>query len=142
MTITLFWIPAGALRPKSFVLADSPANIPMNRFRLTGNRMTQAVRFFRGNTVSMKDRGNRKATVTFETSRLFGSSLEAESFLLMHETQFPGLFLARFTSGTGSATVSFYLANAVLESMSSQITGCTTRHSYKITGGAMSLTSG
>jgi hypothetical protein len=142
MKITLTWVPTGGTQPTGFVLADSPANIPLQNFRINGTRAIQEAQFFRAATRSFYDRGNRKTEITFETTRLFSDQVSAESFILLHETQFPGQFLATFTAGVsgGSATASRYLKNAVVESVASSISGCTTRHSYRITGGVMATT--
>jgi hypothetical protein len=124
------------------VLADSPATVPLSNFRINGSRNLQEAQFFRGDAREFYDRGNRKTEVTFETARLFADQVTAESFVLLHETQFPGQFLVTFVAGVsgGAATASRYLQNAVVESVGSAISGCTTRHSYRITGGVMSTT--
>jgi hypothetical protein len=139
MKVTLTWTPTGASQPTNFVLADSPATIPLTNFRVNGSRNIQDVQLFRATAEEFYDRGNRKTEITFDTTRLFTSQASAEAFVLMHETQFPGQFLATFQAGaSGSAqTVSRYLQNAVVQSVSSSVTGCTTRHTYKITGGVM-----
>jgi hypothetical protein len=125
----------------NFALADSPDPVPMQNFRINGSRNIQEAQFFRAIARSFYDRGNRKTEVTFETSRVFNSQLDAESFILMHETQFPGQGLVTFVAGaSGKGTASRYLKNAVVESVSSSLTGCTTRHSYRITGGVMTTT--
>ena len=145
MKITLTWTPSGATQPTSFVLADSPATIPLSNFRINGARDIQEAQFFRAVARQFYDRGNRRTEITFDTTRLFASQLAAESFILMHETQFPsqtqnpGMFLAAFIAGaSGGQTATRYLKNAVVESIASAISGCTTKHSYKITGGVMS----
>jgi hypothetical protein len=60
--------------------------------------------------------------------------------MLLHETQIPGQALATFTAGRSGAgaTASRFLKNAVVETISSSLIGCTTKHSYRITGGVMS----
>ncbi len=124
-----------------FTLADSPDPVPMTNFRINGSRNVQEAQFFRATARQFYDRGNRKTEVTFDTARVFNSQLDAESFALMHETQFPGSGLVTFIAGvSGRGTASRYLKNAVVESVSSAISGCTTRHSYRITGGVMSTT--
>src|SRR6185312_3821840 len=106
MKVTLTWTTSGALGA-SFVLADSPSPVPMVNFRIDGSRNVQEAQFFRANAREFYDRGNRKTEVTFETTRVFGSQLEAESFILMHETQFPGQGLVTFVAGaSGRATAS------------------------------------
>jgi hypothetical protein len=141
MKITLTWTPSGSSLPTSFVLADSPANIPLTNFKINGSRAIQEAQFFRATTRSFYDRGNRKTEITFDTTRLFTSQVAAETFILMHETQFPGQFNVAFMAGIsgGSSTASRYLQNAIVESVASSLTGCTTRHTYKISGGVMSL---
>jgi hypothetical protein len=140
MKITLTWTPPGASVASNFVLADSPAVVPITNFRINGGRILQQAQFFRADAAKYYDRGNRHTTVSFETTRQFPDATGAETFVLMHETQFPGQFLVIFTAGRGgsSANSSRYLANAVVESVSTAIIGCTTRHSYRITGGTMS----
>ena len=122
-----------------FTLADSPDPIPLANLRLSGSRAIQDAQFFRATNCVFYDRGNRRTEVTFDTTRLFASPVDAESFLLMHETQFPGRGLVTFIAGqkTGQ-TASRYLANAVVESVQSSLSGCTTRHRYRIVGGIMS----
>jgi len=125
--------------PSSFVLADSPANIPCANFRVNGTRNIQEAQFFRATARSFYDRGNRQTEVTFETTRLFADQQTAEAFLLMHETMFPGQGLVTFTAGApGGGTTSRYLVNAVVNSVESRMLGaCATKHTYRITGGAM-----
>lgn len=111
----------------------------MTNFRVQGAREIQEAKFFRAIARSFYDRGNRKTEISFDTTRLFGSQVDAEKFLLEHETQFPGQALVAFTAGLSgsSATVTRYLKNAVVESVNSGISGCTTKHSYRISGGVM-----
>lgn len=140
MKVMLTWTTPGTLGG-SFVLADSPSPVPMVNFRINGSRNVQEAQFFRASAREFYDRGNRKTEVSFETSRVFTSQLEAESFILMHETQFPGQGLVTFTAGAaGRATASRYLQNAVVEAVASSLNGCATRHSYRITGGIMTTT--
>ncbi len=142
MKITLTWTPAGTTQPTSFILAYSPAAIPLTNFRINGARHLQDAQFFRAASRQFYDRGNRKAEITFNTSRQFADQVTAESFILLHETQFPGQFLATFTAGRtgGGSTASRYLKNAVVESVASSLKGCTTFHSYRLTGGVMTIT--
>jgi hypothetical protein len=142
MKITLTWTPSGASQPTNFVLADSPASIPLTLFRINGSRRIQEAQFFRATASQFYDRGNRKTEITFDTTRQFADQVTAESFILLHETQFPGQFLATFMAGRSGAgaTASRYLQNATVESVASSLTGCTTRHSYRITGGVMATT--
>lgn len=142
MKITLTWTPNGGTQPTSFVLADSPSPVPMTNFRINGSRAVQEAQFFRANARTFYDRGNRRTEITFETTRQFADQVSAESFILLHETQFPGQFLATFMAGRsgGGSTASRYLKNAVVEAVSSSLVGCTTKHSYRITGGVMSTT--
>jgi len=139
MKITLTWTPAGATQPTSFVLADSPAAIPLTNFRINGSRLLQETTLFRATGRTFYDRGNRKTEITFDTTRSWPDQTTAESFILLHETQFPGRFLATFMAGRSGAgaTANRYLKNAVVESVGSSLTGCTTRHSYRIAGGVM-----
>ena len=124
----------------TFVLADSPDPIPMSNLKINGDRVIQEEALVGAVAKVFFDRGNRKTTVTFETTRLFASQLAAETFLLTHETQFPGQGLVTFFSGVlGQQTYTSYLVNAVVNSVGSSLTGCTTRHSYHISGGAMTL---
>jgi len=125
----------------NFVLADSPANIPMSNLRINGDRVIQEEALFGAAAKSFFDRGNQRTVVTFDTTRRFNSQLDAETFLLMHETQFPGQGLVTFFSGSvGQRNYTAYLVNAVVNRVASAISGCTTRHSYRITGGVMSTT--
>ena len=125
----------------NFTIADSPDPIPLTNFRINGSRNVQEAQFFCATARSCYDRGNRKTEITFDTTRSFATQVLAESFILMHETQFtPAQGLVIFTAGrAGAATASRYLANAVVESVSSSLMGCTTRHSYRITGGIMTI---
>lgn len=135
------WTPPGTTLPTSFTLADSPDPVPMTNFRVNGSRNVQEAQFFRAEAARFYDRGNQKTEVTFDTTRLFGSQVDAESFLLMHETDFPGSGLVIFRAGSGAGqSASRYLQNAVVQIMSSSLLGCTTRHSYRITGGIMQTT--
>ena len=142
MKITLTWTPDGASQPTSFILADSPASIPLTNFRINGARQLQEAQFFRAASRQFYDRGNRKTEITFDTTRQFADQVTAESFILLHETQFPGQCLAAFTAGRtgGGATASRYLKNAVVLSVASSLKGCTTFHSYRLTGGVMAIT--
>jgi hypothetical protein len=145
MKIVLTWTPFGATQPTSYVLADSPAHIPVTNFKINGTRLIQEAAFFRSNAKSFYDRGNRKTEITFDTTRSFPDQNTAETFVFMHETQFPsqtqnpGQFLVTLTAGPAGAgaTTNRYLKNATLETVTSSLMGCTTKHSYKLTGGAM-----
>ena len=125
------------------MLADSPASIPLANFRINGGRNIQAAQFFRATAAQFYDRGNRRTEITFDTTRQFADQVSADEFhSLLHETQFPGAGSSSraFTAGVsgGAATATRYLKNAVVEAVASSISGCTTRHNYKITGGVMS----
>lgn len=125
----------------NFVLANSPDPIPMTNLRINGDRVIQEEALFGAAAKAFFDRGNQRTIVTFETTRLFDSQLDAETFLLLHDTQFPGQGLVTFFSGNvGQKNFSAYLVNAVVNSVASAISGCTTRHSYRITGGVISTT--
>jgi hypothetical protein len=143
LKITLTWTPTGSSLPTSFVLADSPATVQLTNFKINGSRNIQEGQFFRATARSFYDRGNRKTDVTFDTTRQFTDQVSAESFMLMHETQLPSLVpnvLATFMAGvTGAgATASRYMKNAAIETVASSLKGCTTFHSYRISGGIMS----
>jgi hypothetical protein len=126
----------------NFVLADSPDPVPMTNLRINGARLVQEAAFLRAVARGQFDRGNRRTEIMFETTRLFKSQLEAETFLLEHETNVPGSGLLVFVAGQkGKSTATRYLKNAVVESVSSAMTGCTTRHSYRIVGGVMKVSS-
>jgi hypothetical protein len=113
----------------------------MINLHINGSRNVQDAQFFRASARQFFDRGNRRTDVSFDTTRTFTSQLDAEKFLLEHETQFPGQGLVTFLAGVqGRGTASRYLRNATVESVSSSIKGCTTSHSYRITGGVMSTT--
>lgn len=142
MTITFTWASTtDGIAVGTFVLAQSPDPIPMTNLKVNGSRLIQKADLFRATAGSSYDRGNRRTEVTFETTRLFADQQTAETFLLQHETMFPGTGLVNFTSGSGSGTFNCYLIAAVVETVQSAISGCTTKHSYKISGGVMSLTS-
>lgn len=114
----------------------------MTNFRINGSRLIQEATFFRATSRAFYDRGNRKTEITFDTTRQFNDQVSAESFILLHETQFPGQFLATFIAGRSGAgaTASRFIKNAVVESVSSALIGCTTKHGYRITGGVMATT--
>src|SRR5581483_10161533 len=98
----------------TFVLADSPDPVPMTNLKINGDRVIQEEALVGAVAKVFFDRGNRKTTVTFDTTRLFNSQLDAETFLLMHETQFPGQGLVSLFSGAiGQKNYTAYLANAV-----------------------------
>src|SRR5579863_4942654 len=99
MKIVLTWTPAGATNATSFTLADSPDPVPMTNFRINGSRQIQEAQFFRAVAAAFYDRGNGRTEVTFETTRIFADQVTAESFILMHETQFPGQGLVTFIAG-------------------------------------------
>ncbi|MDB6064946.1 MAG: hypothetical protein JWR26_1154 [Pedosphaera sp.] len=141
MKITLTYPVAGGPNG-TFVLVDSPANIQYTNFRINGSRNIQEAQFFRATARQFMDRGNRKTEVTFDATRLFANQVAAESFIFMHETMFPGQFLAAFTAGVAGAgaTATKYLKNATVEAVSSSLMGCTGKFSYRITGGVMSAT--
>lgn len=124
-----------------FTLADSPDPVPMTNFRINGSRNVQEAQFFRAAERECFDRGNARTEVSFDTTRVFNTQLDAESFVLMHQTQFPAQGLVTFIAGVqGRGTASRYLKNAVVETVSSAVMGCTTRHSYRIAGGTMTTT--
>lgn len=125
----------------TFVLADSPDPIPMTNLRINGARAVQEAKFFRAVAEAFYDRGNRKTEISFDVTRKFDDQLSAESFMIYHETQLPGSgLLTLVTQNPGNATQSGYGLNAVLQSVSSSQTGCTTKHSYRISFGVMQTT--
>jgi hypothetical protein len=124
----------------NFVLADSPDPVPMTNLRINGSRLVQEAVFLRAVARGEYDRGNRRTEITFDVTRLFKTQLEAETFLLEHETNVPGQGLLVFVAGQkGKSTATRYLKNAVVEALSSGMMGCTTRHSYLIVGGVMKI---
>ena len=138
MKITILSALAGS---QPFTLADTPDPVPMVNFRINGSRNIQEAQFFRAIARQFYDRGNRKTEVTFDTSRSFNDQVTAESFILMHETTFPSQGLVTFLAGvSGKQTASRFLKNAAVEAVSSSLKGCTTFHSYRITGGIMTIT--
>jgi len=139
MKISITWTPSGATQPTNFVLADSPANIPLQNFRITESDNIQEAQFFRAIARQFYDRGNAKTEVTFDTSRSWPDQNTAENFILTHATQFPNQGLITFVAGRSGAgsTSTRYLKNAAIESIGSSLIGCTTRHSYRIVGGVM-----
>lgn len=125
----------------AFQLAASPDPIPMVNLRINGDRLIQEEALYGAAAKAFFDRGNHKTLVTFDVTRLQPSQLAAESFLLLHETMFPATGLVTFFSGiVGQLNFTSYLVNAAVQSVASSISGCTTRHSYRILGGVMSLT--
>lgn len=140
MKITLTWTPPGSSLTTNFVLADSPANIPLKNFRINESDNIQEAQFFRAAAREFYDRGNSKTEITFDTTRQFADQVTAESFILLHATTFPSQGLVTFMAGVsgGGSTASRYLVSAAIESVASSLTGCTTKHSYRISGGVMS----
>ena len=126
----------------NFVLADSPDAIPLTNLRINGSRQIQQARFFRAASIQCYDRGNHRTEITFDTTRSFPDQVSAEKFLLDHESTFPGRGLVSFVAGRpGTPTATRYLPNAAVDSVHSSLRGCTTVHSYKITGGLLQSTS-
>ena len=122
----------------NFTLADSPSAIPLANLRINGSRLIQQARLFRAIAIQCYDRGNHRTEITFDTTRSFPDQVAAEKFLLDHETQFPGRGLVTFVAGRpGSPTATRYLPNATVDSVHSSLRGCTTFHSYRITGGQL-----
>ena len=107
----------------------------MTDLRINGSRVVQEEQLYNADARVFFDRANRKTEITFNTTRLFTAQGDAESFMLLHEAQFA---VAQGTVSFVGATVTTTLANAVVETVSSAMIGCTTRHSYRIVGGIMS----
>jgi len=131
------WSATGTSAATSFTLVDSPGIVPYTNLSISASRSIQRDNVVRARQPVFSDRRNRSTEVTFNTTRLFADPPTAEAFLMMHETMFPDgqRFLVTFQSGNGVAVASKYLANAVVQSIQSTISGATTRHSYRITGG-------
>jgi len=123
----------------NFVLADSPDPVPISNLRIACAGNVQAAQFFRAAAAQFYDRGNQKTEITFDTTQLWPNQLAAESYLLMLRTMFPTTGLVTFIAGVkGTQTASRYLRNAVVQNLQSSMLGaCTTRHSFKISGGIM-----
>ena len=141
MKIVITWTPPGATLATSFTLADTPDPIPMRTFRVNNSDNIQEAQFFRAAAASYYDRGNQRTEITFETSRLFADQVSAESFILTHRNSFPNQGLVSFVAGaSGGQQATRYLKNGTVQTVSSQLQGCTTHHSYRITGGIMQTT--
>jgi hypothetical protein len=126
----------------NFVLADSPDPIPLTNLRITGSGNVQPVQFFRATAMQFYDRGNQKTEISFDTTQLWPNQLAAESYILMLRTMFPTTGLVTFVAGVkGTQTASRYLLNAVVQNLQSSMMGaCTTKHSFRISGGIMQTT--
>jgi hypothetical protein len=125
----------------AFILAQTPDPIPMRNLRINGEHVIQEEAVYGAAAKVFFDRGNQRTVVTFETTRLFGTPLEAETFLLQHAGMFPYQGLVTFYSGiAGQKTYTSYLINAVVAQAASGISGLTTRHSYRTAGGVFSAT--
>jgi hypothetical protein len=126
----------------NFVLADSPDPIPMTNLRIAGSGNVQPAQFFRAAQMQFYDRGNQKTEISFDTTQLWPNQLAAESYILMLRTLFPATGLVTFVAGVkGTQTASRYLLNAVVQNLSSSMMGaCTTKHSFRISGGIMQTT--
>jgi hypothetical protein len=126
----------------NFVLVDSPDPIPMTNLRIAGSGNIQPAQFFRASAVQFYDRGNQKTEITFDTTQLWPTQLAAETYILMLRTMFPTTGLVTFVAGVkGRQTASRYLLNAVVQNLQSSMLGaCTTKHSFRISGGVMQTT--
>jgi hypothetical protein len=126
----------------NFILADSPDPIPMTNLRIAGSGNVQPAQFFRAVAMQFYDRGNQKTEITFDTSQLWPNQLAAELYLLELRQKFPVTGLVTFIAGRkGTQTASRYLLNATVQNVQSSMMGaCTTKHSFKISGGIMQTT--
>ncbi len=111
----------------------------MTNLRIACAGNVQTAQFFRSAAAQFYDRGNQKTEITFDTTQLWPNQLAAESYLLMLRTMFPATGLVTFIAGVkGTQTASRYLRNAVVQNLQSSMLGaCTTKHSFRISGGVM-----
>ncbi len=123
----------------TFTLADSPDPVPMTNLRIACAGNIQTAQFFRAAAAQFYDRGNQKTEISFDTTQLWPNQLAAENYLLMLRTMFPATGLVTFIAGVkGTQTASRYLRNAVVQNLQSSMLGaCTTRHTFRISGGIM-----
>lgn len=119
----------------SITLADSPATIPMTNLRVNGTNIVQEIALYAATAEAVADRGNEKTEVSFDTTRLFSSAAAAEDFILKHKANLRGNATLKFTESDGSTIMN--LLNAAVVSVQSAISGFTTKHSYRITGPAI-----
>jgi hypothetical protein len=126
----------------NFVLADSPDPVPMTNLRIANSGNIQPAQFFRASAMQFYDRGNQKTEITFDTTQLWPTQLAAETYILMLRTMFPATGLVTFIAGVkGRQTASRHLLNAVVQNLQSSMMGaCTTKHSFRISGGIMQTT--
>lgn len=135
---------------KNIIIVDSPDKIPYTNFRVNGTRQIQEARFFRSASPRFYDRGNVVNEISFDTTQQWPDQASAEVFLLNLYAQFPplnpspaapgsGPFLVTIIGGSGGATQKRLMRNAAIEAVNAQIMGQTTKQTYRIRGGAFSI---
>lgn len=123
---------------KTAVLLDSPDPLPRHNLRVNGQRILQVANFARAEFVWVFDRGNRRTTLSWETTRQHADELEASVFALDHDAAVPAVGDVMIEISDGASTVTRYMADAGVEqvAMIEQI-GATTRWGYGVTGGGI-----
>ena len=108
----------------------------VNNFRISQQRSDQVAEYFRGASVQVFDRGNKRTSVTFEVARLHPTLRASEVYVLEHATKIPNRGLVILESKTPNGPVTRrYLNNAECEVVDASYEGVSTFHSYQILGG-------
>ncbi len=130
VTITAPTVP-GSPAPSPVELAGHGADSVRN-FLFNGQRLSDSAGGVRKDYVDHFDRKNKRVEITFDSTRLFDTTGEAEDFVLTHFETVPAKGLLRIETSGG---VIRFIDGALVQTVSTGYNGLTARVSYRITGG-------
>lgn len=123
------------IKINDFVLCDVGQLAP-DTLRINGRRVTQTAQRIRAAAAAVWNRLNTVTTISFSVVREHQDVLTAESFLIQHEVEIPQSGVVSFKCyNIGGSESVFYLDCGGLETTEASYIGCSTQHTYTLTGG-------
>ena len=126
---TIKW---GSVEP--IILADSALNDAVSEWSLSPARVSQVTPLVRAAAPHIADIANTHFSLSFVTTRLHVSPIEARRFLLEHSRAIQAITTPRplIIEFSGGGTISYTFTAAVITSWPATAIGCTTRTNYTI----------
>ncbi len=124
-----------------FKLADDLNDLPASQLSFNGQRVIQIQQYLRAEYAQPFFRKNRLNTISFVTSRLSATLLDAHALIFDHEGDIPGVGVAEFQITDGVSSVWRWMDDAVVQTVElvEQI-GITTKWRYTLVGGKITQT--
>lgn len=106
---------------------------------ISGERVVQWRRYFRGLTASPKARQNRSLNVSFSVTRLHETEAAAAAYVLTHNDDLPDGGDIYFSETSGGVTIQRVIRSGVISQTQQRVVGASSIHSYTILGGKMEI---